>query len=76
MIETIASHWKREGVETAEDAMNLAEKQNKKYTKKMQDINPKVKVIEKPVWFNEKIEKEAISENESKELEELLSEFR
>lgn len=76
LIETIASHWKREGVETAEDAMNLAEKQNKKYTKKMQDINPKVKVIEKPVWFNEKIEKEAISENESKELEELLSEFR
>lgn len=76
LIETIASHWKREGVETAVEAMNLAEKQNKKYTKKMQDINPKVKVIEKPIWFNEKIEKAETSKEETEELEQLLSEFR
>ena len=75
LVETIAAHWKREDIQTAEEAMNLAEKQNKKYTKKMQNINPKVKTVE-PVWFNEKIEKEAISEEESKELQELLSEFR
>ncbi len=76
LIETIATHWKREGVETASEAMNLAEKQNKKYVKKVQGINPNVKVIEKPVWFNENIEKEVVSEEESQELEELLSEFR
>lgn len=76
LIETIATHWKREGIETAVEAMNLAEKQNKKYTKKMHDINPKVKVIEKPIWFNENIEKETITKEESEELEELLSEFR
>lgn len=76
LIETIATHWKRAGVETAVDAMNMAEKQNKKYTKKIQDINPKVKIIEKPIWFNEKIEKETITKEESEELEELLSEFR
>lgn len=76
LIETIATHWKREGVETALEAMNLAEKQNKKYTKKMQNINPKVNVSEKPIWFNENIEKETITEEESEELEELLSEFR
>ena len=76
LIETIATHWKREGIETAVEAMNLAEKQNKKYTKKMHDINPKVKIIEKPIWFNENIEKETITKEESEELEELLSEFR
>lgn len=76
LIETIATHWKRAGIETAVEAMNIAEKQNKKYTKKIQDINPKVKVIEKPIWFNEKIEKETITKEESEELEELLSEFR
>ena len=27
LIETIATHWKREGIETAVEAMNLAEKQ-------------------------------------------------
>ena len=54
----------------------MAEKQNKKYTKKIQDNNPKIKVVEKPIWFNEKIEKETITKEESEELEELLSEFR
>ena len=76
LLQTIATHWRREGVETAVDAMNIAEKQNKKYTKKIQDINPKVKIVEKPIWFNENIEKETISKEESEELEELLSEFR
>ena len=42
----------------------------------MHDINPKVKIIEKPIWFNENIEKETITKEESEELEELLSEFR
>ena len=76
LVETIATHWKRAGIETAVDAMNMAEKQNKKYTKKIQDNNPKIKVVEKPIWFNEKIEKETITKEESEELEELLSEFR
>lgn len=76
LIEAIATHWKREGIKTAEEAMNMAEAQNKKYTKKIQNINPKVKVVEKPIWFNEKIEKETISKEDKEELEELLSEFR
>ena len=33
-IETIAGQWKRSGVETAEEAMNLAEKEHKKKYKK------------------------------------------
>ena len=35
-----------------------------------------MKIIEKPIWFNENIEKETITKEESEELEELLSEFR
>ena len=76
LLQTIATHWRREGIETAVDAMNMAEKQNKKYTKKIQDINPKVKIVEKPIWFNENIEKETITQEDKEELEELLSEFR
>jgi len=72
-IETIAGQWKRLGIETAEKAMELAEKEHKKYSKKapMKNSNKA-----EPVWFNEKVEKEHITKEEQKELEELLKEFR
>ena len=34
-IETVAGHWKRAGIETASDAMKMAEKENKKYNKEV-----------------------------------------
>ena len=73
-VETIAGQWKRAGVETARDAMELAEKEHKKYNK----LSPKttVKKTTEPVWFNQNIEKEEITEEEKEELAELLKEFR
>lgn len=73
-VETIAGQWKRAGVETAKDAMELAEKEHKKYNKL--SAKTTVKKTVEPVWFNEKLEKEEISEEEKEELAELLKEFR
>lgn len=73
-VETIAGQWKRCNVQTARDAMNLAEKENKKIVKS----SPKnIKNIEaKPVWFKDEIKKEEASEDEIKELEELMKGYR
>lgn len=74
-VETIAGQWKRAGVETAKDAMELAEKEHKKYNKQL-GTKTNIKKTGEPVWFNEKLEKEEISEAEKQELAELLKEFR
>ena len=73
-VETIAGQWKRCNVETAEEAMDLAIKENNKYNKKLQ-TNKKVS-DDKPVWFNADISKEEISKEEQEELEDLLKDFR
>ncbi len=73
-IETIAGQWKRCNVETAEEAMELAIKENNKYNKKL-PTNKKMN-NDKPVWFNEDISKEEISKEEQEELEDLLKDFR
>ena len=73
-IETIAGQWKRMGIETAKEAMEIAEKEHNKYKKK----ENKFKNIEEsiPVWFDEKIEKTTATEDEKKELERLLKEYK
>ncbi len=72
-VEVIAGQWKRSGVETAEEAMQLAEKEHNKKTKKVKEEKEKIKT---PVWFDEKYEKEDISEDERNELVDLLKDFR
>ena len=60
-IETIAGQWKRSGIETASEAMQIAEKEHKKKYKK--DVKQKSKIV--PTWFNEKIdETEKIDDEE------------
>lgn len=73
-VETIAGQWKRLNIETAEDAMNVAEKEHKKYSKKI--TNPKVDKTIEPVWFNETLEKENMSEEEKEELESILDKYK
>lgn len=72
-VETIAGQWKRLGIETAADAMQIAEKEHKKIKKKM-DVNEKK--AKTPVWFDQKLEKEEATEEELQEMEDLLKEFR
>lgn len=73
-VETIAGQWKRMNIETAEDAMTVAEKEHKKYNKKM--ANPKIQKAKEPVWFNETLEKENMTEEEREELENILDKYK
>ncbi len=72
-VETIAAQWVRSGIKTASDAMAMAEKHHKKYNKVTKE--EKKKSIE-PVWFNENIEREEISDEDLKQLEDLMSKYR
>ena len=72
-VEAIASGWIRSGIETAEKAMERAEKEHKKNKKQVFTPKQEEKV---PVWFNEKNEVIEISEEEKNELENLLKDFR
>lgn len=71
-IETIAGQWKRAGLKNASEAMDFAEKENKKMSKK---ISSKSEGLE-PVWFNKENQKQELSEEEQKEVEDLFKEFK
>lgn len=72
-IETIAGQWKRAGLKNASEAMDFAEKENKRLTKKLAPTKTSSK---EPVWFNKTSEKEDLSTSEKEELDNLLKEFK
>ena len=74
-VETIAGQWKRLGIETAKDAMEVAEKEHKKYTSKLKKETKKEVSNEMPVWFDEKIGKENLTATEEQELENILKKY-
>ena len=74
-IETIAGQWKRLNIKTAKEAMEVAEKEHKKYVSKLQKETKRVVNEKMPVWFNEQIEKESLSVEEEKELDEMLKKY-
>ena len=70
-VEVIAGQWKRENVQTALQAMELAKKErNTKKTTKKEVVKAKV-----PKWVDKPIESVDSTEKQ-KELEELLKEYR
>ena len=73
-VETIASHWKRLGIETVEEAMNICIKEHKKTIKKVPNTNTKTKESV-PEWFNEQINKDELKEQEEQELKDLLKQY-
>ncbi len=75
-VETIAGQWKRAGIKTAKEAMDFAEKEHKKMVKHSTSVKKDIKEAPTPVWFNQQIEKESVSEEEAQELEDLLKDFR
>ena len=72
-IEAIAGQWKRAGLKNASEAMDFAEKENKKFSKKIPNKNNENK---EPVWFNKVSEKEELTAQEQVELENLFKEFK
>ena len=74
-IETIAGQWKRLKIETAEDAMNQAEKECKKKLKST-NIKTYKKLDENlPEWFNKNIEKTQSTKEEENEVKNMLKDF-
>ena len=72
-VETIAGQWKRSGVKTAREAMDLAEKEHKKMQKSSdKKVVRNLKEAPVPVWYDKTLEKAEVSDEEAKELEELL----
>ena len=75
-IEAIASQWKRLNIETVDEAMKAAEKEYKKTKVVIEDkkyIKQSSEVL--PEWFDKKIEKKKISEENEKSLKDMLKEF-
>lgn len=69
-IETIASQWKRLGIETVEEAMKACKKEHHNLLKTAKSA--KLKEKEVPEWFNKNIEKQEVTEEEQQKLQELL----
>ena len=80
-IDTIAGQWKRLNIETVEDAMRISEKEHKKLKKQFENKQfAKTKQISKkeeslPDWFNEDLKNEEMTEDEKKELDNILKSF-
>ena len=72
-IETIAGQWKRAGLKNASEAMDFAEKENNKLTKKLAN---KEHTSNEPVWFNKANQKQELTVEEQQEMENLFKEFK
>ena len=75
-VETIAGQWKRLNIQTAKDAMEVAEKEHKKYTNRLRKETNKQISNETPVWFDQTISKENLSADEETELEDMLKKYK
>lgn len=72
-IETIASHWKRLGIETVPEAMNACIKEHKKSSKKGVKVNKSEEKV--PDWFNQTVEKKSDSKEEE-ELAKMINSYK
>ena len=73
-IETLAGQWKRSGVETASEAMDLAEKEHKKTYDKINNKTNNKKV--EPEWIYKKYDSLGKSPEEDEEFKKFIEEFR
>ena len=81
LAETIAGQWQRLKIETVAEAMEVAEKEHKKYKKNnttTQTVTQKriIKEEKLPDWFDKKIDKKDTSQEELEKMQDLLKEYR
>lgn len=81
-VEAIAAQWSRLHIETVEEAMEVARKEHKRNKKLLENATTSKQVRTKqpvkeelPSWFDKEIERKEITEEEQKELDDLLKEF-
>lgn len=80
LVETIAGQWQRLKIETVEDAMNVAEKEHKKYNKvnnvSKKEVKEKVQEESLPDWFDKEIEKKEGNIVDKSMIDDLLKEYQ
>ena len=74
-IETIASHWKRLGIETVPEAMDICVKEHKKFKKTTPNVK-KTKDEKVPDWFDQNIEAKKATDKEEQELVNLINNYK
>ncbi len=81
-VETIAGQWKRLNIETVEDAMRFTEKEHKKLKRMMQSDRVsksknerKQDIKDLPAWFHQEQQVQELSEEDAKEMDEIISEL-
>ena len=72
-VETIAGQWKRSGIETASEAMDLAAKE---YKKKSKTTSSKKLSEVRPVWIDKEINSEESDLESDEEFKNFIEEFR
>lgn len=81
-IDTIAGQWKRLNIETVEEAMRISEKEHKKLKKQFENKSKITSSInhskqsrkeELPDWFDKELKNEEMSEEDMKELDDILN---
>lgn len=78
-VETIAGHWKRLNIETVEEAMRTSVKEHKKLRKQLEATTSPAKstYVKKqeslPDWFDKNLENQKMTEEEQKELDQILN---
>lgn len=65
---TIASQWKRSNITTVSDAMDICKRENKKKASRTKVV----KKEEKPKWYNKSYEEKIASDDEIKQLDDIL----
>lgn len=66
-VDAIASQWSKSGIETVEQAMEIAEAEYKKKKKVTGKVEKKKQVV--PEWVNKEVEEDIATEDEIKKLE-------
>lgn len=77
LVEAIASQWKMSNITTVEGAMKQAEKEYRKLNSYKEKKLANVEVKEKlPNWYGKNIKAEVMTNDDIKELESMLSDFK
>jgi replication initiation and membrane attachment protein len=75
-LEAIASTWKRKGIKTVPDAIEVLKKNYKKQEMPKTKTTSRVKEMIVPDWMNKEIKSEAMTEEELRELEKEMEMFK
>ena len=72
-VETIASHWKRLGIETVEEAMQACIKEFNRRNKKFKETKKTEQIV--PEWFDKPVTQKELNKEHEEELKNILKDY-